>query len=90
MIAAERISRRDLDRLVEHRRNSERVDRAHGMHLTAVLETNLMSRRPTIEGIGDGDSTVLVEMNQGALARERRGRFVNVEAEALGRRRYID
>jgi hypothetical protein len=59
------------------------------MHLTAVLETNLMSRRRTREGIGDGDSTVLVEMNK-VLARERRRRFVNVEAEALGRRRYID
>ena len=58
------------------------------MHLTAVLETNLMSRRAPREGIGDGDSTVLVEMNK-VLARERRGRFVNVEAEALSRRRYI-
>jgi hypothetical protein len=59
------------------------------MHLTGVLETNLMSRRRTREGIGDGDSTVPVEMNK-VLARERRRRFVNVEAEALGRRRYID
>ena len=59
------------------------------MQLTAVLETNLMSRRPTREGIGNGDSTVLVEMDK-VLARERCRRFVNVEAEALGRRRYID
>ena len=58
------------------------------MHLTTVLETNLMSRRTPREGIGDGDSTVLVEMNK-VLARERRGRFVNVEAEVLGCRRHI-
>ena len=59
------------------------------MHLTAVLETNLMSRRAPGEGIGDGDSTVPVEMNK-VLARERRRRFVNVEPEALGCRGYID
>src|SRR6266511_2145334 len=42
LLLRRRIARGDLDRLLEHRRDPERVDRAHRIRLVPSLETNAM------------------------------------------------
>ena len=61
----------DLDRLREHRRDPERVDRAHRMHLVPAREANAVRSLAPREGIGDGDLTIGAAMDE-ILAREGR------------------
>src|SRR3954470_14509106 len=48
-------------------RNAERVDGAHRPIMATVAETDTMTRRPSGEGVGDGDLTPVVELNEIAL-----------------------
>src|SRR5581483_11086189 len=68
LTAAERVVRADLDRLVEHRSDPERVDRAHRLHDTAA-ERDLMSAWVRRERIGNRDRALVVGVHE-ILARE--------------------
>jgi hypothetical protein len=70
VLAGERIARGDLDRLVEHRLDPERVDRTHRLSLVAVREAHAVPGRTAGERVGDGDLTVTAQVNE-VLARER-------------------
>lgn len=58
------VARRDLDRPAEHRRDAERVDRAHRVRLRPVPEPDTVRSRPLRERIGNDDLPILVRVNQ--------------------------
>jgi hypothetical protein len=86
-VAAQRVARLDLDRLAEHRRDPERVDRAHCVHLGPAREANPVLGWPAREGVGDGDLAVRAAVNE-VLARERFQCMLGVDAQSLRGRAY--
>src|SRR6266511_2739244 len=84
LLLRKRIARGDLDRLLEHRRDPERVDRAHRIRLVPSLETNAMCRRTTRERVRDGNLKLPIEMGK-VLPRERLERSRGVEPEPPAR-----
>jgi hypothetical protein len=85
LVAAHRVARLDLDRLTEHWRDPERVDRAHRVHPMPIREVSAVRGRPAGERVGDADLAVGAAMDE-ILACERLERAVGLEFESFGRR----
>src|SRR6266576_272225 len=62
-LVRERVRRVDHNRPLEHRRNAERINRAHGKDRVA-LDAYGVPRRTTGKWVGDGDLPFAIEMDE--------------------------
>jgi hypothetical protein len=67
--AADWIARVDLDRLLEHRCDPERVDRAHRLHLMLAVDPHPVAAVAGRERVGNGRAAAVVDVNE-VFARE--------------------
>lgn len=79
-LATDRVGGADGNRLAEHRRDPERVDRARRMH-GATVDRDAVRRWPAGEGVGDDDLPVSVDVNE-ILGDELCPQLLEVEVES--------
>src|SRR5579859_7545969 len=82
LAAAQWVVGEDLDRPLEHRRDPERVDRAHRLHPMRAVDPDTVTARARRKRIGDEDRcSCRIPMSE-VLTGERRERLLGVEVEA--------
>src|SRR5712691_11382310 len=77
----DRVTRVDFDRDSEHRRDPERIDRAHRLHPVLLLDQDTVPARLRRERIGHDRAAVPVDVDE-VLARENSKCFGGIDPES--------